>query len=68
MPQEAFEVGDRVLMTPSQHLGTIVRVRVETPHNAPEATGVRRYAIKLDEGGTIQGVYRGIERAPRQTQ
>jgi hypothetical protein len=65
MPQEIFEVGDRVLLTTSKHLGTIAKVRVVKPHNAPDAPGVRCYAIKLDAGGTITGVYRGIERAPR---
>ena len=64
MPQKNFEVGDRVLMTPSQHLGTIVRVHIQTSRIAPEAPNVRRYAIKLDDGGTIGGVFRGIERAP----
>lgn len=63
MPQEVFEVGDRVLMTPSQHLGTIAYVRFETPRNAPGAPNVRRYDIKLDDGNILQGVYRGIERA-----
>lgn len=65
MPQEMFEVGDRVLMITSKHLGTIVRVDIQTPFNAPLTPGVRRYAIKLDDGGTIDGVFRGIERAPR---
>ena len=61
MPNEVFEVGDRVFLTPSKHFGTIVTVTIETPHKAPDAVGVRRYAIKLDDGGTINGVYRGIE-------
>jgi hypothetical protein len=64
MPQERFEVGDRVLITPSQHLGTIVYVRFVTPRNAPGAPNVRRYTIKLEDGATIDGVFRGIERAP----
>jgi hypothetical protein len=64
MPQEIFEVGDRVLMTPSQHLGTIARVYIQISPHTPNAPGVRRYAIKLDDGGTISGVFRGIERAP----
>ena len=64
MPQEIFEVGDRVLMTPSKHLGTIVSVDIELRHNTPEAPTVRRYGVKLDGGGTLKGVYHGIGRAP----
>jgi hypothetical protein len=65
MTTPVFEVGDRVYLPTTRHLGTIVQMVIEQPHNAPDAAGVRRYDIKLDDGGTITGVYRGIEQAPR---
>ena len=65
MPDELFEVGDRVYLTTTKHLGTVVTMTVEKPFNKRDAVGVRRYAIKLDSGSTIRGVYHGIVRAPQ---
>ena len=64
MPEEAFEVGDRVFLTTTKRYGTIVTVTIQHSRETPEAVGVRRYDIKLEDGGTINGVYHGIERAP----
>ena len=61
---ELFEVGDRVYLTTTKHLGTVVNMTIEKPFNQRDAvSGARRYNIKLDSGGTLRGVYHGIVRA-----
>ena len=65
MPDEVFEVGDRVFMSKGKHTGTIVKATIQFPFNASDAAGVLRYDIKLDDGATIMGIFHGIERAAR---
>ena len=68
MPDDVFEVGDRVFLTTTKQLGTIVKVTIQRPSNEPDETdgvGKRLYDIELDTGRTIKGVYHGIERAQR---
>ena len=62
MPEEVFEVGDRVFLTVTKHFGTIVKVTIQRSVMIPDAPGARSYNIKLDDGDTIHGVYHRIKR------
>ena len=69
MPDEAFQVGDRVFLTSTRQYGMIVKVTLQRSHNEPdesdepEAAPKKLYDIELDSGKIMRGVYHGLEHA-----